>query len=445
VLLGNFALDPNLSPSVRLTDQANGYVIADAVMAVPDGALPNTATWALGVSTPGSYNVYARWTAHANRASNAAYTITHDGGSTVVTVDQQSNGGQWNLLGSFTLDPANNPSVSVTDQANGYVIADAVMAVPENGAPNSAQWTIPVGTYEVYARWTAHPNRATNAPYTVTHAQGASLVTVNQQSNGAQWNLLGNFTFSSAAHNVTLTDEADGYVVADAIRLVSLAPAQAQTYYIHADHLNTPRVITDVNQVAVWRWDNEEPFGANIASEDPDGNGLTVTCNLRFPGQYFDVETGNHYNYFRDYNPETGRYIESDPIGLQGGLNTFGYVEGDPLAVVDPLGLRGPPVRGTYYPRGQMPRPPSVSTNEGARQLIESLAEALDPSNPNFGDPVPGWPPIPKSYCWLVCPSDTPNVCPAPPPVGGLPKLNFLTGEMCTQVCDEYPSLTTRR
>ena len=57
------------------------------------------------------------------------------------------------------------------------------------------------------------------------------------------------------------------------------------------------------------------------------------------PGQYYDAETGKHYNYFRDYDPSIGRYAESDPIGLRGSMSTFGYVGGSPITNRDQLGL----------------------------------------------------------------------------------------------------------
>ena len=112
-----------------------------------------------------------------------------------------------------------------------------------------------------------------------------------------------------------------------------------QVYYIQADHLNTPRVIVNQGNNPVWRWENTHPFGANLPEEDPDGNAQLFEYQPRFPGQYFDKETNLHYNYFRYYEPETGRYISPDPIGLAGGINTYGYVEQNPLSFVDPRGL----------------------------------------------------------------------------------------------------------
>ena len=88
----------------------------------------------------------------------------------------------------------------------------------------------------------------------------------------------------------------------------------------------------------MWRWENDDPFGANIASENPSGLGA-FTFNLRLPGQYFDKETNYHYNYYRDYSQEIGRYIQSDPIGLRSGLNTYAYAYDDPLSFSDPMGL----------------------------------------------------------------------------------------------------------
>ncbi|MFZ2405696.1 MAG: RHS repeat-associated core domain-containing protein, partial [Methylobacter sp.] len=113
--------------------------------------------------------------------------------------------------------------------------------------------------------------------------------------------------------------------------------ATTDLYYIHADHLGTPRKITRPNDNrVVWSWESEA-FGNSLPDQNPSGLGDFV-FNLRFPGQYYDQETGVFYNYFRDYDPKTGRYIESDPIGLKGGINTYAYVGGSPVNLVDPTG-----------------------------------------------------------------------------------------------------------
>jgi RHS repeat-associated protein len=110
-------------------------------------------------------------------------------------------------------------------------------------------------------------------------------------------------------------------------------------FYIHADHLNTPRRITrPSDNVVVWRWD-ADPFGKTPVNEDPDGDTQFFAFHLRLPGQYLDSETGLHYNYFRTQDPATGRYLESDPIGLAGGINTYGYALSSPVLYFDPFGL----------------------------------------------------------------------------------------------------------
>jgi RHS repeat-associated protein len=104
-------------------------------------------------------------------------------------------------------------------------------------------------------------------------------------------------------------------------------------YYYHADHLGTPRMMTNNAGAVVWRVETD-PFGNEIGTPIK-----TVENNLRFPGQYFDAETGLHQNYFRTYDPTLGRYREADPIGLEGGENPYIYVFNNPLNLIDPSGL----------------------------------------------------------------------------------------------------------
>jgi uncharacterized repeat protein (TIGR03803 family) len=310
--LGRFPITSG-TVKVVLSDNANGYVIADAMYvqaatgpvvvdngkygyaetgtgwtsfsdpnayngneryAAP-GAGANTATWSVPGLTAGTYNVQVDWTPFANRATNATYQI-FDGATLLATtsIDQTQspnggvvlNGTPFQSLGRFPI-ASGTVKVVLSDNANGYVIADAMYVtvwtgpvVVDNGqygyaetgtgwtsfsdpnayngneryvasgvGANTATWSVPdltAGTYNVQVNWTAYANRATNATYQVF--DGATLlgtVTVNQQVaptggstvNGVAFQSLGQFLISGGTLRVVLTDNADGYVIADAI------------------------------------------------------------------------------------------------------------------------------------------------------------------------------------------------------------------------------------
>ncbi|MFV8382840.1 RHS repeat-associated core domain-containing protein [Vibrio parahaemolyticus] len=108
--------------------------------------------------------------------------------------------------------------------------------------------------------------------------------------------------------------------------------ADGTVYHVHNDHLGTPQALTDELGEVVWKA-QYTPFGrASVTTEQ-------VTFNIRFPGQYFDAETGLHYNWHRYYDPSLGRYLQSDRLGLFDGVDTYGYVHGNPLGNKDPNGL----------------------------------------------------------------------------------------------------------
>ncbi|MDH5821409.1 RHS repeat-associated core domain-containing protein, partial [Luteimonas sp. RD2P54] len=112
-------------------------------------------------------------------------------------------------------------------------------------------------------------------------------------------------------------------------------------HYVQPDHLGTPRAVIDpVRNLAVWNWDlASEAFGNSPPNEDPDGDATAFAFDMRFPGQRYDATSGLSYNYFRDYELTTGRYSQSDPLGLMAGVNTYTYVSGSPLVWADMYGL----------------------------------------------------------------------------------------------------------
>jgi RHS repeat-associated protein len=181
-------------------------------------------------------------------------------------------------------------------------------------------------------------------------------------TNNYVYNALGQLIEKSGAAGTTLLmyDEAGhllgeysstGALIEETIWMGDIPVATLQPngsgisiYYVHSDHLGTVRKITRPSDNSLmWRWD-PDTFGSVAPNTNPSGLGAFI-YNLRFPGQYYMAETGLMQNYFRDYDPQTGRYIESDPIGLAGGsYSTYAYVGGNPVSLDDPSGLQALPM-----------------------------------------------------------------------------------------------------
>ena len=314
-------------------------------------------TWTPTLPAAGNWKVYARWTTDAFRPSQAHYRVTHDGGTAVVTVSQLQNGGEWYLLGTFAMTPGVGQNVQLKNDHNGQnLIADAVkferdayasgneividnaaatvtgtwanntwtgggnylgsnyLASNAGAGANVVTWTptlASTGRWRAYARWIQYTNHAMNSKYRVFHAGGETVITVDQQRDGGRWIALGDYDLApSSSHRVELKDDGNGYVIADAVRFVRLADtkfvaADAVKFvkndaealqYVHADHLGRPQKMTNTARQVVWDA-QYRPFGEEHAIAGAGFN------DERFPGQLWDDETGLHYNYFRDYDP----------------------------------------------------------------------------------------------------------------------------------------------
>ena len=146
-----------------------------------------------------------------------------------------------------------------------------------------------------------------------------------------------------------------------------------QTYRYHADTLGSIIAITDPNHTVVQRY-----------TYDAYGN-LTNTLNPDFQqpyaytGREYDAESGLYYYRARYYDPKVGRFISSDPIGLAGGLNTYAYVDNNPLNWIDPEGLAGSRSGGRSSGSGKQRPQPQISPNPKSKDLADALADLLDP------------------------------------------------------------------
>ena len=157
--------------------------------------------------------------------------------------------------------------------------------------------------------------------------------------------------------------------------------ATPKVYYYLNDHLGTPQIMVDSTGTVVWEA-KYKPFGE--AQVHPSS---TVVNNFRFPGQYYDQETGLHYNYFRDYHPGIGRYVEPDPIGLEGGKNLYLYVENNSVNQSDPIGLHWMQDQRTGYPT---PHIHPFCDDPSSCQIVNPRNPGAWPGDPQHENPLFG-------------------------------------------------------
>jgi RHS repeat-associated protein len=249
-----------------------------------------------------------------------------------------------NASGLYSCIAPQGWSGTVTASLSGYIFTPATRHYSNVIANQSAQdyAAAPNGTYLVSGTVSVHSLPLANV--TLAAANGGVCGPSNalgQYSCAVPPGWSGTVTPSASGYSFTPASRSLSNIVADQAGqdfAATMVSASAPMFFVHVDHLNTPRLAADATGTTVWKWDQQEPFGNSVADENPSGLGA-FDLTQRLPGQYFDRETNFHYNYYRDYDPSIGRYLESDPIGLKGGLNTYVYVQDGPLVRTDPKGL----------------------------------------------------------------------------------------------------------
>jgi len=196
---------------------------------------------------------------------------------------------------------ANGNTISENNRTYTYNLSDRLIRVEENGTT--------LGEY-------------------VYNGVGQRIIKVAQTGTSI-------FHYDLSGHLIAETNQA-GQVLAEYIylgdKLLAMIRPGESVYYYHNDHLGTPQILTDDTGTVSWKA-VYTPFG------EAEITVAIVENNIRFPGQYYDQETGLHYNYFRDYKPDIGRYLTPDPIGLEGGINLYVYAQNNPINFIDPMGL----------------------------------------------------------------------------------------------------------
>ncbi|BDU20393.1 RHS repeat-associated core domain-containing protein [Dyella sp. GSA-30] len=370
-----------------------GQTVASTVSYLPFGPISGY-TLGNGQTITRSYDTNYQLTDLASPALNLHFT--RDAMGNITAIANSSGAGP---MESYSYDPlyrltAVNDASGAAIEAYAYgktgdrlsKIKVGGLATGIYGYQSGTHWLTSIGsaarTYDLNGNTIGSANVGETLGYGYNDRNRLTLVQRNQQTVATYvYNVMGERVAKAATSPQTINErfaynEASqligeyGTTNRDYIWLSSLPIAVVDNVptstinYVHADGLGTPRAISDAVGNTIWQWTyTSNPFG----EQPPIGS---YSYNLRFPGQYFDAESGLHYNVNRDYEATTGRYIESDPIGLAGGMGSYAYTGNDALNYSDALGFM-----------------PSALPSPSPSPFTPSPAPSTGPV-PNYGPPA---------------------------------------------------------